>query len=69
MVQTQRSVALPKVCLAEAATWQQALALMTVTQHGGTSSPAPMAANGMPFATVIGRATVLWFTWARHAGL
>ena len=32
---------------------------MTVTQHGGTSSPAPMAANGMPFATGIGRATVV----------
>ena len=45
--------------LAEAATWQQALALMTVTQHGGTSSPAPMAANGMPFATGIGSATVV----------
>ena len=45
--------------LAEAATWQQALALMTVTQHGGTSSRAPMAANGMPFATGIGRATVV----------
>ena len=27
--------------------------------HGGTSSPAPMAANGMPFATGIGRATVV----------
>ena len=45
--------------LAEAATWRQALALMTVTQHGGTSSRAPMAANGMPFATGIGRATVV----------
>ena len=34
---------------------------MTVTQHGhgGTSSRAPMAANGMPFATGIGRATVV----------
>ena len=37
------------------ATWRQALALMTVTQHGGTSSPAPMAANGMPFATLAHR--------------
>ena len=27
--------------------------------HGGTSSRAPMAANGMPFATGIGRATVV----------
>ena len=45
--------------VAEAATWQQAQALTTVTQHGGTSSPAPMAANGMPFATGIGRATVV----------
>ena len=44
---------------AAGATWRQALALMTVTQHGGTSSRAPMAANGMPFATVIGRATVV----------
>ena len=43
----------------EAATWQQAQALMPVTQHGGTSSRAPMAANGMPFATGIGRATVV----------
>ena len=41
------------------ATWRQALSLMTVTQHGGTSSRAPMAANGMPFATGIGRATVV----------
>ena len=32
---------------------------MTVTQHGGTSSRAPMAADGMPFATGIGRATVV----------
>ena len=32
---------------------------MKVTQHGGTSSRAPMAANGMPFATGIGRATVV----------
>ena len=32
---------------------------MTVTQHGGTSSRALMAANGMPFATVIVRATVV----------
>ena len=32
---------------------------MTVTQHGGTSSPAPMTANGMPFATCIGCATVV----------
>ena len=45
--------------LAEAATWQQAQALMTVTQHGGTSSRAPMAANGMPFATGIGSATAV----------
>ena len=45
--------------VAEAATWQQAQALTTVTQHGGTSSPAPMAANGTPFATGIGRATVV----------
>ena len=45
--------------LAEAATRQQAQALMTVTQHGRTSSRAPMAANGMPFATGIGRATVV----------
>ena len=45
--------------LAEAATWQQAQALMTVTQHGGTSSPALMAANGMPFATGIGSTTVV----------
>ena len=44
---------------AAGATWRQALALMTVTQHGGTSSRAPMAANGMPFATGIGRATVV----------
>ena len=44
---------------AEAATWQQAQALMPVTQHGGTSLRAPMAANGMPFATSIGRATVV----------
>ena len=44
---------------AAAATWRQALALMTVTQHGGTSSPAPMAANGMPFATGIESATVV----------
>ena len=44
---------------AAGATWQQAQALMTVTQHGGTSSRAPMAADGMPFATVIGRATVV----------
>ena len=29
------------------ATWRQASALMTVTQHGGTSSRAPMAANGI----------------------
>ena len=35
------------------------MALMTVTQHGGTSSRAPMAANGMPFATGIGSATVV----------
>ena len=34
-------------------------ALMPVTQHGGTSSRAPMAANGMPFATGIGSATVV----------
>ena len=45
--------------LTEATTWRQAQALMTVTQHGGTSSPAPMAANGLPFATGIGRATVV----------
>ena len=45
--------------VAEAATWQQAQALMPVTQHGGTSSRAPMAADGMPFATGIGRATVV----------
>ena len=32
---------------------------MTVTQHGGTSSRALMAANGMPFATAIVRATVV----------
>ncbi len=32
---------------------------MTVTQHGGTSSRAPMAANGTPFATGIGCATVV----------
>ena len=32
---------------------------MTVTQHGGTSSRALMAANGMPFATVIVSATVV----------
>ena len=32
---------------------------MTVTQHGGTSSPAPMAADGMPFATGIGSTTVV----------
>ena len=32
---------------------------MTVTQHGGTSSRALMAANGMPFATVIVCATVV----------
>ena len=48
---------------AAGATWRQALALTTVTQHGhghgGTSSPAPMAANGMPFATGIGSATVV----------
>ena len=35
------------------------MALTTVTQHGGTYSPAPMAANGMPFATGTGRATVV----------
>ena len=47
--------------LAEAATRQQAQALMTVTQHGhgGTPSRAPMAANGMPFVTGIGCATVV----------
>ena len=45
--------------VAEAATWQQAQALMPVTQHGGTPSRAPMAANGMPFATGIRRATVV----------
>jgi hypothetical protein len=44
---------------AAGATWQQAQALMTVTQHGGTSSRAPIAANGMPFATDIERATVV----------
>ena len=44
---------------AEGATWRQALALTTVTQHGGTYSPAPMAANGMPFATGTGCATVV----------
>ena len=32
---------------------------MTVTQHGGTSSRALMAANGMPFATVTVCATVV----------
>ena len=32
---------------------------MTVTQHGGTSSRALMAANGMAFATVIVCATVV----------
>ena len=36
------------------ATWRQAYALMTVTQHGGTFSRALMA-----FATVIVRATVV----------
>jgi hypothetical protein len=55
---TTASCSLPE-SLAEAASWQQAQALMTVTQHGGTSSRAPMAANGMPYATGIGRATVV----------
>ena len=32
---------------------------MTVTQHGGTSSRALMAANGMPFATVVMCAAVV----------
>ena len=32
---------------------------MTVAQHGGTSSRAPMAANGMPFTTGIECATVV----------
>ena len=32
---------------------------MTVTQHGGTSSRALMAANGMAFATAIMCATVV----------
>ena len=35
------------------------MALMTVTQHGGTSSRAPMAANGMSIATGIGSTTVV----------
>ena len=35
---------------------------MTVTQHGGTSSRALMAANGMPFATVVMCATVVRVT-------
>ena len=38
---------------------RQAQALMTVTQHGGTSSQAPMAANGTPLATGIGCATAV----------
>ena len=32
---------------------------MTVTQHGGTSSRALMAANGMPFTRVVVRTTVV----------
>ena len=40
---------------AAGATWRQALALMTVTQHGGTSSPAPMAANGIEDTAKAGR--------------